>query len=82
MTDPVEAPDPDLDDVPRAELGESDPMYPVVARVLDDWLLRCHGAMSSCHYLGTFLELLAADGYRVTAIPTSDIGDLLGPPKE
>lgn len=68
MSDPIEAPDPDLDDLHRVDLAELDgPAYDT-ARVLDDWLFRCLSVMSSHHYVGTFLELLAAEGWRVTRI--------------
>lgn len=82
MSDPIEPPDPDLDDMRRADLAELDgPAYDT-AMVLDDWLVRCHGVMSSCHHVGTFLELLADKGWRVTRIEAPDIGALLPPPKE
>lgn len=82
-SDPVEPPDPDLDDLPRAELGELDPMYSTVADVLDDWVVRRFGILSGHHGVGLFLNLLAADGYRVTAIdPGPPIESLLPPPTE
>lgn len=78
MSEPIEPPDPDLDDLPRSELGELDPMYSTVADVLDDWVARRFGITSSAHGVGLFLDLLAADGYRVTAIdPGPPIEDLL-----
>lgn len=83
MSDPVEPPDPDLDTLPRATLAELDGPAAAVADVLDDWLLRTHGITSSAHNAGLFLDLLAAEGWRVTAIDTGPpIGSLLPPPKE
>lgn len=64
----------DLDDVRRAELPE---MPSAVAHVLDDWLMRKHGVMSSAHGVGLFLDLLAAEGYRVGPIvvpPSTALG--------
>lgn len=81
MTEPQE-PDVDLDSLRRDQLGEIDPMHPVLADVLDEWLLRMHGITSGGHYVGAFLEFLAAQGYRVTPIEVPDLADLLPPPKE
>jgi hypothetical protein len=69
MSDPIDAPDPDLDDLRRVDLAELDGPACDTARVLDDWLARCHGVTSSHHYVGTFLDLLAAEGWRVSRIP-------------
>jgi hypothetical protein len=45
MSDPTEPPDSDLDDLRRVDLAELDgPAYDT-ARVLDDWLHRCHGVI-------------------------------------
>lgn len=83
MTDYVDPPDPDLDDVPRRELGEINEMYPVVADALIDWISTWAGPSLSDHCIGTFLNYLAAEGYRVTAIdPGPCLHELLGPPKE
>jgi hypothetical protein len=83
-TDPTEPPDPDLDDLTRADLAELAHLpASAVADVLDEWLLRAHGVTSSAHNVGLFLDLLAADGYRVTAIdPGPPIESLLPPPTE
>lgn len=80
MTEPQEI-DGDLDDEPRAELGERDAMHPVVASALEEWRRYMDGGPSNCHYLGTFLDLLAAEGYRVTPIEASDLANLLPAPK-
>jgi hypothetical protein len=81
VTDPQEI-DGDLDDEPRAELGEIDAMHPVVAKALEEWRRHMDSGPSNCHYLGTFLDLLAAEGYRVTPIEVPDLAELLSPPKE
>jgi hypothetical protein len=73
MTGPQE-PDVDLDDVPRAELGKHDPAYPVVAEALEEWGLAIYGWSSGAelaHGVGTFLNKLAARGYRMTPINPS-----------
>lgn len=80
MTDPVDPPNPDLDTVRRDDLGEYDPMYPTLADVLDEWNLRLHGVSSGHHGIGLFLDLLAAEGYRVTPNPVPDVH--LPPPTE
>lgn len=78
MSDPIEPPDPDLDDLTRGELAELDGPAATVADVLDDWVARRFGITSSAHGVGLFLDLLAADGYRVTPIdPGPPIEDLL-----
>lgn len=85
MSDPIEPPDPDIDTLTRAELREwaHMPELAATADVLDDWLLRAHGVTSSGHNVGLFLDLLAADGYRVTAIdPGPPIEELLPSPGE
>lgn len=65
----------DLDAMTRAELAELAhmPAIAATADVLDDWLYREHGITSSHHHVGTFLELLADHGYRVTPIDVSGI---------
>lgn len=79
MSDPIEPPDPDLDDLTRGELAELAHLpAATVADVLDEWLLRAHGITSSAHNVGLFLDLLAADGYRVEPIdPGPPIESLL-----
>lgn len=67
--------EPDLDDLTRAELWEHDERAAITAEVLDDWLHTQHGVISGAHCVGSFLELLADRGYRVTAIDP-------GPPLE
>jgi hypothetical protein len=69
--------DPDLDDLTRAELAELGGAPPVVAQVLDEWNQRHTGITSSSHGVGLFLDLLGAEGYRVTPIEAPDIGTLL-----
>ena len=70
--------EPDLDDMTCAQLYEVGDMPGVVAAVLDDWLHQCHGVLSSSHNTGTFLDLLAAGGFRVTPIdPGPSIDELL-----
>ena len=71
--------EPDLDDLTRAQLREIDKLPGDVAGVLDEWLATQHGVFSSHHGVGSFLDGLAAAGYRVTPIPRSDIADLLPP---
>lgn len=67
MTDPVETPDPDIDLIPWDELGEFDEMYRAVLIALGEHrsLLR-HS--TQVHGVGTFLDVLANLGYRVTKI--------------
>jgi hypothetical protein len=71
--------EPDLDDLPRSQLREGSlgDMPGDVADVLDDWLATQHGVFSSHHGVGSFLDGLAAVGYRVTPIAPSDFADLL-----
>ena len=72
--------EPDLDDLDRDQLWETGlgDMPGHVANVLDDWLHQCHGVLSSSHNTGTFLDLLAAEGFRVTPIdPGPPIEELL-----
>ncbi len=70
-----------LDRLPRAELGDTElgPMPAVVASVLDEWLFTQHGILSGHHGVGVFLDLLAADGYRVTAIGAPRFEDVMAP---
>ena len=73
-------PEPDLDDLPRAQLRDTGlgDMPGDLGDVLDDWLHRNHGILSGRHYVGDFLDQLAAAGYRVTPIdPGPPIGQLL-----
>jgi hypothetical protein len=73
----------DLDTLTRAQLAERDGPTYTVACVLDDWLHRLHGISSSSHGAGLFLDLLAAEGYRVTPIgPLPSLDQLLPPPTE
>lgn len=72
MTEPQEY-DVDLDLLTRAQLAELPPPVYDVSRVLDEWAWRVHTVTSSHHHAGLFLELLAAEGYRVTAIEVPDI---------
>lgn len=67
MTEPQEYDIEDLDSLTRDQLGEIDPMHRVLADVLDDWVVRRFGILSGHHGIGLFLELLAAEGYRVVA---------------
>lgn len=78
MSEPIEPPDPDLDDLTVGELAELDGPAAVVAEALLEWSNeRC---CSSCHNVGTFLDLLAAEGWRVTKIdPGPPIENLLPP---
>ncbi len=70
---------PDLDRLSRAELRETElgDMPGDVADVLDDWLSRNHGVLSSSHNVGDFLDALAAAGYRVEKIQAPEFADLL-----
>jgi hypothetical protein len=64
---------PDPDDLTRAQLAETDPMWRAVADTLDEWLHRMHGITSGQHNAGVFLEWLALNGYEVvakTALPS------------
>lgn len=70
----------DLDSLRRDQLRETEygDMPGDLAEVLDDWLHREHGVLSSHHRVGSFLEELAARGYRVTRIdPGPPIEQLL-----
>lgn len=83
-TEPVDPPDPDLDDLTRDQLAELGGAPPVVAEVLDSWLSRAQGLIPGRgHYAGLFLDMLAAEGYRVEPIDTGPpLSELLPPPKE
>lgn len=73
----------DLDTLTRSDLAELDGPAYTVACVLDDWNHRLHGLTSSSHGVGLFLDLLAAEGWRVTPIdPGPPIGSLLPPPTD
>jgi hypothetical protein len=77
--------EPDLDDLPRSQLREGSlgDMPGDVADVLDDWLHEQHGVTSSHHGVGSFLDGLAAVGYRVTKIdPGPSFEELLPAPTE
>jgi hypothetical protein len=77
--------EPDLDDLPRSELREGSlgDMPGDVADVLDEWLASQHGVFSSHHGVGSFLDSLAAAGYRVTRIdPGPSFDELLPAPTE
>lgn len=73
--------EPDLDDLPRAQLREGSlgDMPGDVADVLDAWLFEQHGVASSHHYVGAFLELLAERGYQVTRTESPAFESLLSP---
>lgn len=62
--------EPDLDDLRRDQLWETElgDLPGHVSQVLDEWLHTQHGVLSSSHGVGAFLDLLAAEGYRVTPI--------------
>jgi len=69
----------DLDTLTCAELAELDgPAYPV-ASVLDEWNHRHNGVTSSTHGAGLFLDLLAAEGWRVEPIVVPTMDELLAP---
>lgn len=80
-------PDPDgyepdgaaLDRMTRAQLAELHGPERAVADILDDWLRREHGVISSSHGVGMFLDLLAEAGYQIMPI-TADCSIL--PPTE
>lgn len=72
----------DLDDLTRDELAERDGPGHAVATVLDEWLGRLHGITSGQHGAGLFLDLLAAEGYRVERADAPRLENLLaGPPR-
>lgn len=75
MSDPIEPPDPPLDDLSEDELAEVDPKASVVASVLGRW----YDERCCCrhHMVGTFLDLLAAEGYRVEPIEAPSFEDVL-----
>lgn len=76
-------PEPEPDDLTRAQLAEYDPMWSAVADTLDEWMIRMHGIMSSHHNAGLFLELLALQGYRVERMePPTPVEQLLPAPTE
>jgi|GEM_PF-4446230 len=51
-----------LDDLTREQLDRPNRE---LAEVLDEWMWRLHGTMSSAHGVGLFLDLLADKGYSV-----------------
>lgn len=65
MSEPVDVDLQDMDDLSDDELAEQDPLAADVAHVLDRW----YDERCCCrhHMVGTFLDLLAAQGYRVGA---------------
>lgn len=72
----------DLDALPRRRLSETDlgDMPGDLAEVLDEWLFIQHGVASSSHGVGTFLDLLAEQGYRVKRIdPGPPFSEMLPP---
>jgi hypothetical protein len=69
----------DLDALTRGQLAELDGPAATVADVLDDWIMRRFGKTSSHHGAGLFLELLAAEGYRVEKISAPELSALLPP---
>lgn len=77
MSEPIEPPNPDYDDLTRDELEEINPMAARVADVLDDWIGRRFGILSGGHGAGLFLDLLAAEGYRVEPIVVPAFEDVL-----
>lgn len=75
-------PEPGLDRLPRAQLRDAGlgDMPADLADVLDEWLHRNHGVLSSSHNVGDFLDSLADAGYRVERIdPGLPIEQLLSP---
>jgi hypothetical protein len=72
----------DLDALRRSDLAELDGPAYTVACVLDDWNRRLHGVISSDHGAGLFLDLLAAEGWRVEPIVVPTLDQLLPPPTE
>lgn len=72
--------EPDLDTLTRGELAELDGPAHTVAGVLDDWLHRLHGITSGQHGAGLFLDLLAAEGWRVERIQVPELSSLLPAP--
>lgn len=80
-TEPVDPPDPDLDTLTVAELSELDGPAAVVAAALGELSSTARGVGG--HGAGTFLDILAAAGYRVTPIdPGPPITELLPQPTE
>lgn len=76
MSEPQEY-EPDLDDLTRDQLAEVNPMAHTVAEVLDEWNHRLRGIIASDHSVGLFLDLLAAEGYRVAPIEAPEFADVL-----
>jgi len=62
--------EPDPDDLTRAELAELAHLpWSDLAEVLDEWSHRLHGALSSAHGVGLFLDLLGEHGWEITRRP-------------
>lgn len=80
MPEPFE-PDLDLDTLTRDQIDELAHMPEVAAtiKVLDEWVGRTHGVLGGAHQVGLFLDLLAAEGFRVTPIEVRAFADLLPP---
>lgn len=75
MSDPIERPDPNLDDLNEDELAEYDGIAADVAGVLSQWYEeRC---CCRHHMVGTFLDLLAVAGYRVHAIVAPSFEEIM-----
>jgi hypothetical protein len=73
----------DLDDLTGAELSELDGPAWTVAGVLLDWLwLTRQIPPNRNHSVGTFLDLLAAEGYRVEKIEALALADVLPEPTD
>lgn len=77
MSNPIEQPEPDLNDLSWSELDEVDPKFATLARVLHVWAEgRC---CSKHHGVGDFMDRLAAAGYRVEPIVAPSFESLLPP---
>lgn len=71
----------DIDLLKRSELAELDGPAYTVACVLDDWLHRLHGVTSGSYGAGLFLDLLAAEGWRVEPIDVPPLLEVEFPAK-
>lgn len=74
--------DPGPDDFLKQDLAEHDPMWAAVADALYEWQgMHVNGLhmtlYGSEHGTGQFLEHLAANGYRVTAIEAEPFEQLM-----
>lgn len=74
-----DCPTDDLDRLDRDALRTMGGAPAALVDVLDEWLLTQHGVTSSAHCVGAFLDLLAAEGYRVTPIEAPAFADVLPP---